>query len=183
MRKEQMSIVNYLISYRKNKCSKACLCLTLTVSLIGLSLCQVGCTGNLRMQVQFDPDTGQYCIVEGAKPVLQYNYATVEPPAGYVEKLPENAHAYFYLGELCFKKLNRIEESIQHYSKCLALDGKFMNLYLNLGRAYLSVGEYRQAHYCFKKELVFFPERPQKEDVLGEIFNVSAIIENQDKDR
>ena len=39
------------------------------------------------MQVQLDDDTGQSRIVDGNKPVLQYNYATVNPPAGYLEKV------------------------------------------------------------------------------------------------
>ncbi|MCF7958365.1 MAG: PmoA family protein [Phycisphaerae bacterium] len=40
-----------------------------------------------KMQVQRDAVTGQYRILDGKRPVLQYNYATVKPPAGYLEKV------------------------------------------------------------------------------------------------
>ena len=80
-----MSIANHLISYRKNKCYKSNFALLASFAL--LSCFQVGCAGSGHMQVKLNTDTGQYSIVEGAKPVLQYNYATVNPPAGYLEKV------------------------------------------------------------------------------------------------
>lgn len=46
------------------------------------------------MQVRLDAATGQYHIVEGDQPVLQYNYATVRPPAGFLEKVHINNRKY-----------------------------------------------------------------------------------------
>jgi len=66
----------------------------LAVGLALLSCSQIGCVGMPLMQVQRDAVTGQYRIVDGEQPVLQYNYATVKPPAGYLEKVPLNIRKY-----------------------------------------------------------------------------------------
>jgi len=58
----------------------------IVIALVLLSSFQVlGCNG--QMQVQRDAATGQYRILDGKQTVLQYNYATVNPPAGYLEKV------------------------------------------------------------------------------------------------
>lgn len=87
-----MNIANYLISYWKNKCSG--ISFTLVASFALLSCFLVGCAGKQRMQISCDATTGQYLIADGEQPVLQYNYATVKPPAGYLEKVHPNNHKY-----------------------------------------------------------------------------------------
>ena len=39
------------------------------------------------VQVDRDPHTGQVVVKEADRPVLQYNYLTVQPPAGYLESV------------------------------------------------------------------------------------------------
>lgn len=87
-----MSVENYQISYRKNISSG--ISFTLAASFALLNCFQLGCVGKQRMQVNYDAVTGQYRIVEGTKPVLQYNYSTVKPPAGYVKKISASARKY-----------------------------------------------------------------------------------------
>lgn len=56
-----------------------------------LSFCQIGCAGNPQMQVRIDKSVGQYRIYDGKLPVLQYNYDTVTPSEGFLEKVsPDN---------------------------------------------------------------------------------------------
>jgi len=66
----------------------------LVVGLALLNCFLVGCWGKPLMQVNLDAATGQYRILDGGRPVLQYNYASVNPPAGYLEKVPLNARKY-----------------------------------------------------------------------------------------
>ena len=87
-----MSIANYLISYCKNKCYKNIF--TLIASMALLSCCQIGCAVKSRMQVNHNSTTGQYLIVDDEEPVLQYNYATVEPLEGYLENVHANNLKY-----------------------------------------------------------------------------------------
>lgn len=62
--------------------------------LVLLSLYQIGYASNPQMQVRVDSTTGQYRIFDGKLPVLQYNYATVNPPAGYLEKVNPESRKY-----------------------------------------------------------------------------------------
>ena len=64
------------------------------VGLCLFSCCQVGCAGKGQMQVKLDGDTGQYLIVDGETPVVQYNYASVEPGKEYLEKVHANNRKY-----------------------------------------------------------------------------------------
>lgn len=41
-----------------------------------------------------DEKTGQIVLREGDRPVLQYNYRTVDPPEGYVEKIKKGNRKY-----------------------------------------------------------------------------------------
>ncbi len=41
-----------------------------------------------------DPHTGQVVVTEAGRPVLQYNYLTVQPPARYVESIAEGNRRY-----------------------------------------------------------------------------------------
>ena len=66
----------------------------MTAGLAFLICCQIGCASKPLMQVQLDADTGEYRIVDGDQPVLQYNYATVKLPAGYLEKVHPNNRKY-----------------------------------------------------------------------------------------
>ncbi len=66
----------------------------LLVGLALLNCSQVGCASKPLMQVQRDAATGQYRIFDGEQPVLQYNYATVNPPASYLEKVHVNVRKY-----------------------------------------------------------------------------------------
>ncbi len=59
-----------------------------------LNCFQAGCASEPLMQVKSDAATGQYRIVEGEQAVLQYNYATVKPPEGYLEKVHPNNIKY-----------------------------------------------------------------------------------------
>ena len=68
-----------------------------TVLVIGMALVifsVVGCAGSPQMQAKLNAATGQYLFVDGDKPVLQYNYATVQPPEGYLEKVNPNNLKY-----------------------------------------------------------------------------------------
>jgi len=47
-----------------------------------------------KMQVTCDLRTGQYRIAEEGQMILQYNYQTLEPPAGYMEKVHANNRKY-----------------------------------------------------------------------------------------
>ena len=67
---------------------------TLAAGIALLSCCQIGCAAKPLMQVKLDAETGQYRIIDGDKPVLQYNYAAVKPPAGYLEKVSANNRKY-----------------------------------------------------------------------------------------
>jgi len=63
---------------------------TRLTSALGLALLigsLPGCTSKPLMQVERDAATGQYRILDAGQPVLQYNYATVKPPTGYLEKV------------------------------------------------------------------------------------------------
>jgi len=46
------------------------------------------------MRVEKDAKTGQLVIREGDRPVLQYNYQTVKPPKGYLEKVKGGNRKY-----------------------------------------------------------------------------------------
>lgn len=87
-----MRIANSKMSYRKLigiNCHKIRFVLVAPLAL--LSCFQIGCAGKPRMQVSYDGATGQYRIVDDKQLVLQYNYATVKLPAGYLEKVhPDN---------------------------------------------------------------------------------------------
>lgn len=87
-----MSIGNYSISCGKKECTVKSFVLATFFAL--LVLLQVGCAAEPLMQVKHDTATGQYRIVEGKTPVLQYNYAIIKPPGGYIEKLPANVVKY-----------------------------------------------------------------------------------------
>ena len=67
MRKQKNYLVGLLLSF-------LCLCLSGTV--------------NAEFTVQKDTKTGQWLISENGKSVIQYNYATVPLPEGYLESLP-----------------------------------------------------------------------------------------------
>jgi hypothetical protein len=62
--------------------------------LVLLSFYQVGFAGIPQMKVRLDSVTGQYRIFDGKVPVLQYNYASVKPPTGYLEKVKPNNRKY-----------------------------------------------------------------------------------------
>jgi len=47
-----------------------------------------------RVQANRDPHTGQVVVSEADRPVLQYNYLTVQPPAGYVESVQAGNRRY-----------------------------------------------------------------------------------------
>lgn len=49
---------------------------------------------NPRMQVKKDAHSGQYLFVDGEKKVLQYNYATVQLPEGYLDKVRAQSRKY-----------------------------------------------------------------------------------------
>lgn len=66
----------------------------LIAGLVLLILCQFGCASNPQMQVRLDKSGGQYRIFDGELPVLQYNYATVNPPADYLEKVHPGNRKY-----------------------------------------------------------------------------------------
>ncbi|MBN2376524.1 MAG: PmoA family protein [Sedimentisphaerales bacterium] len=68
--------------------------LTLVVGLTLLVASLPGCTTKPLMQVQLDAATGQYRFLDAGQPVLQYNYATVNPPTGYLEKVHPNNRKY-----------------------------------------------------------------------------------------
>lgn len=67
---------------------------SLTVGLALLVGSRLGCTSKPLMQIQRDAATGQYYILDGSQLVLQYNYATVKPPADYLEKVHPNNRKY-----------------------------------------------------------------------------------------
>ncbi|MBP7053924.1 MAG: PmoA family protein [Phycisphaerae bacterium] len=46
------------------------------------------------MRAQRDPHTGQVVVSEGDRPVLQYNYQTVQPPTGFVESVDAGNRRY-----------------------------------------------------------------------------------------
>ena len=46
------------------------------------------------MRAQRDPHTGQVVVSQGDRPVLQYNYLTVQPPAGFVESAEAGNRRY-----------------------------------------------------------------------------------------
>ena len=66
----------------------------LAVGLALLAGSQLAGTSHPPMQVERDAATGQYRMVDGEQPVLQYNYATVKPPTGYIEKVRPGNQKY-----------------------------------------------------------------------------------------
>jgi hypothetical protein len=69
-------------------------CFVVAAGLALLGYCQIGYASNQQMQVKLDAETGQYRILDGDKPVLQYNYATVNVPTGYLEKVISKVHKF-----------------------------------------------------------------------------------------
>lgn len=47
-----------------------------------------------QMHVIKDPNSGQIEVLEGDRPVLRYNYLSVQPPAGYLERVRANDLKY-----------------------------------------------------------------------------------------
>ena len=59
-----------------------------------LSVSRVVGTEEPRVRADRDPHTGQVVVSEAGRPVLQYNYLTVQPPAGYLESVQPGNRRY-----------------------------------------------------------------------------------------
>ncbi len=46
------------------------------------------------MEASVEEDSGGVVLTNGGKPVLRYNFQTIEPPEGYLEQLPDGARKY-----------------------------------------------------------------------------------------
>lgn len=64
------------------------------VCVVCVAVCPLGAADKPLMRVEKDAKTGQLVVREGDRVVLQYNYRTVQPPKGYIEKVKGGNRKY-----------------------------------------------------------------------------------------
>ncbi len=84
----------------------------------------------------------------------------LEPLRLAVQTLPKKPQTWNLLG-MAFQGDNKLEKSIQAYTKALKLDNKFAPGYFNLGTVYLERKDFQRAILSFTKYLQLNPNEPE----------------------
>ncbi len=69
------------------------ICLGCLTAILGITMLPTAAMAQ-RMVASVEEGSGAVVLTDGGKPVLRYNYETIEPPEGYAEQLPDEARKY-----------------------------------------------------------------------------------------
>ena len=94
-----------------------------------------------------------------------------------IKKYPKSVFFYNFYG-LILSRQGKIDKAINKYHEGLKIQKNYAPLYDNLGTAYKSIGDYKQAEYHYKESIKFDDKNPEPLNNLGNLY----LLMNRDKE-
>lgn len=147
--------------------------LTRPYATLGRSYLATGDTDNAKATLQqalvLDPDNDDAKIAMADTHLkLGENSEAEKIYSVVLEHRPEDIYVFNRLG-IAFRVQKKYDQAVANYRRALKINSRDENLYFNLGRCYIEMGQKEMAQKCFSNAVKLNPEHKQAKDILARL--------------